>query len=153
MPESLRTLALVVREPTPGDFLWVIQEGQPDSAYFDHQVARAAEPFPTYIQALEAGTEALKALAAHDLRRGPRGFADDDEFRDEVSWNITAINTADEIDEEYVYLEIMAQKIQGEEPTQVVETHVFFYRKDKARKMAELFADTAKRVEGNKRKH
>ena len=69
--EDLRSIALTVDEGDPGCVTWVLIESHGDAAAFDGEVDHSEETYPTYGQALDAGTRALKVLVG-DLDVGPR---------------------------------------------------------------------------------
>lgn len=73
----LRRLALTVREPAPGQFVWAILESTGDAIVFDEEVA-AGKPVATYGQALRNGVEAL-ARIPEGSSQGPRRAGEDEQ--------------------------------------------------------------------------
>lgn len=72
----LRRLALTVREPSPGQFLWVILESTGDAVVFDEEV-QTGTPVATYGLALRHGVEALARLP-EGSSQGPRRPGEDE---------------------------------------------------------------------------
>ena len=68
---ALRSLALTVQEPRPGEFRWSVLERFEDDDPFEVLLA-AEQSCATYGEALSNGTSVLSALADGDMLRGPR---------------------------------------------------------------------------------
>lgn len=75
MPSYLLSLALTVEEHDDGTFFWVILESFDRSMVFE-LLMESAHGFPSYIDALDSGALALKAIA-DDPDCGPREEIDD----------------------------------------------------------------------------
>ncbi|WP_445286517.1 hypothetical protein [Variovorax atrisoli] len=73
----IRRISVHVDEPDPGHFYWVlIEEGDDASQWVELQAAE--EGYDMWIDALQAGTQALERLAG-DERSGPRIEHDDED--------------------------------------------------------------------------
>lgn len=68
---ALRSLALTVQEPRPGEFRWCILERFEEDEPFDVLIA-AEESCRTYGEAFGNGTSVLSALADGNMKIGPR---------------------------------------------------------------------------------
>ena len=72
----VRRISVHVDEPDPGHFYWVLmEEGSDASQWVELQAAE--EGYDMWIDALQAGTQALEKLA-EDERIGPRIERDDE---------------------------------------------------------------------------
>jgi hypothetical protein len=71
----LRSLALTVEEPAPGEFCWRILESREDPRVFE-SVARSDITFAAYDTALATGYGELQRLVGPDLQYGPRSEED-----------------------------------------------------------------------------
>jgi hypothetical protein len=67
----LRSLALTVEEPAPGEFCWRILESHADSLVFE-SVSCSDISFAAYDTALATGYGELQRLIGPDLQYGPR---------------------------------------------------------------------------------
>ncbi len=72
--KQLLSIALTVERHGEGEFYWVLLESFDRSMEFE-TLMEAASAFPTYVQALQAGVEALKNLS-EDLSVGPQDDLD-----------------------------------------------------------------------------
>lgn len=84
MRTQLLSLALTVDQHDQGDYFWALLESFDHSMEFE-TLMESMHGFPTYVEALDAGFAAMKALS-EDLSSGPREeLPVDDEFdeRDE----------------------------------------------------------------------
>jgi hypothetical protein len=70
----LRSLALTVEEPSPGEFRWRILESQRSSPAFE-SVACSDMSFAAYDTALATGYGELQRFIGPDLQYGPRSEA------------------------------------------------------------------------------
>jgi hypothetical protein len=75
MASYLLSLALTVEQHDDGPFFWVILESFDHSMVFE-LLMESAHGFATYLEALNAGALALKAIA-DDPASGPREDIDD----------------------------------------------------------------------------
>lgn len=64
-------IALIVEEPAPGQFYWVLEEQRVRAAR-DAQLERAERPMPSYGLAVMAGISALEQRAGMSLGRQGR---------------------------------------------------------------------------------
>ncbi|KWT71767.1 hypothetical protein APY03_6493 [Variovorax sp. WDL1] len=80
MARPLLSIALTVDQHEEGDFYWVLIESFDHSMEFE-PLMESGKGFATYIDALEAGFLALKALS-EDLVTGPRDEVDEDDSGD-----------------------------------------------------------------------
>lgn len=71
----LRSLALTVEEPTPGEFCWRILESRQDPRVFE-SIACSDITFAAYDTALATGYGELQRLVGPDLQYGPRSEED-----------------------------------------------------------------------------
>jgi hypothetical protein len=71
----LRSLALTVEEPSPGQFCWRILESHQDPRVFE-SVSSSDITFDAYDTALATGYGELQRLVGPDLQYGPRSEAD-----------------------------------------------------------------------------
>lgn len=67
----LRSLALTVEEPSPGEFCWRILESREDPRVFE-SVSCSDTTFAAYDTALATGYGELQRLVGPDLQYGPR---------------------------------------------------------------------------------
>jgi hypothetical protein len=67
----LRSLALTVEEPSPGEFCWRILESRQDPKVFE-SIACSDITFEAYDTALATGYGELQRLVGPDLQYGPR---------------------------------------------------------------------------------
>jgi len=67
----LRSLALTVEEPSPGEFCWRILESREDPRVFE-SVSCSDITFAAYDTALATGYGELQRLVGPDLQYGPR---------------------------------------------------------------------------------
>jgi hypothetical protein len=74
----LRNLALTVDEGDPGHFTWIIIESDGDAVVYDETHSHSQEHYATYVEALDAGVKAWKALVP-DLANGPRAEGEDED--------------------------------------------------------------------------
>lgn len=81
MARPLLSIALTVDQHEEGDFYWVLIESFDHSMEFE-PLMESGKGFATYIDALEAGFSALKALS-EDLVMGPRDEIDEDDAGDD----------------------------------------------------------------------
>lgn len=77
----IRRISVHVDEPDPGHFYWVLMEEGDDASQWV-ELQAADEGFDMWIDALQAGTQALEKLA-EDERIGPR-IEHEDEGSDPV---------------------------------------------------------------------
>jgi hypothetical protein len=71
----LRSLALTVEEPAPGEFCWRILESHQDPRVFE-SVSSSDITFEAYDTALATGYGELQRLVGPDLQYGPRSEED-----------------------------------------------------------------------------
>jgi hypothetical protein len=71
----LRSLALTVEEPSPGEFCWRILESRQDPQMFE-SVSCSDITFDAYDTALATGYGELQRLVGPDLQYGPRSEDD-----------------------------------------------------------------------------
>ncbi|SDN13329.1 hypothetical protein [Polaromonas sp. JS666] len=71
----LRSLALTVEEPAPGEFCWRILESREDPRVFE-SISCSDITFAAYDTALATGYGELQRLVGPDLQYGPRSEED-----------------------------------------------------------------------------
>ncbi|MFS2032453.1 hypothetical protein ACEN8I_00355 [Polaromonas sp. CT11-55] len=71
----LRSLALTVEEPSPGEFCWRILESREDPRVFE-SISCSDITFAAYDTALATGYGELQRLVGPDLQWGPRSEED-----------------------------------------------------------------------------
>lgn len=77
MTSHIRRISVHVDEPHPGHFYWVLMEEDGHDPQW-RELESANESFDLWIDALQAGTQALIRYAS-DHRIGPRELGGDDE--------------------------------------------------------------------------
>lgn len=73
----IRRISVHVDEPDPGHFYWVLMEEGDDASQW-HELESAAESYDLWLDALQAGTQALIGYAP-DERIGPREDGEDED--------------------------------------------------------------------------
>jgi hypothetical protein len=73
----LRNIALTIDEGDPGQFTWMLVESDGDAVVFDKTLSHSEEHFATYVEALDAGVKAWKALV--NLANGLRVEGEDED--------------------------------------------------------------------------
>lgn len=68
----------MVGEADPGRFGWVLAESVGDAVVYDEEVSRSPASYRTYIEAMDAGVAAWKALCSGQLHHGPRREGEDE---------------------------------------------------------------------------
>jgi hypothetical protein len=72
MPQVMRNLALTFENSGPGEFLWIIREGELGSLTYSKEIDAAATPLATFEDAMRSGYDKLATMLYADRALGPQ---------------------------------------------------------------------------------